>query len=255
MRSFYFPDKDLGQTRHLALPDDLRKHLKTVLRLSSGDEVLLFNGVGTLARAVLAGESQLHITGVSKIPEPGCLLTLLQGVPKGDKLELILQKGTELGVHCFSVVPMARSVGQVKKERLDKKLLRWERIVQEAARQSHQFRLPEIRTPDSLGEALLSVHADLKLVLWEESRRPLQEVLVDKAPRSIAVMIGPEGGICREETEAAEAAGFEAVSLGPRILRTETAGLAIMSILQYLYGDLATGSMVEKAVFCGKEET
>ena len=238
MRCFYLPEAAFKAGHKVTLSDALLKHVKKVLRLQSGSELQLFNGSGEVADVLLQEHDQVEIIRVVSHPQPACRMTLIQGVPKGDKLELILQKGTELGVNHFLLVQMERSVGQVKTERKEKRLERWQKIVQEAARQCKQYHLPTLMVIDSLAEALAVVKADEKLLLWEESRVPLEEALPQVSPQSIAVLIGPEGGVSTREAAAAEQAGYKSVGLGPRILRTETAGLAIMSILQYLYGDL-----------------
>ncbi len=241
MRSFFIPEPELSCGSVLVLPVEQRKHIRTVLRLSPGDEVELFNGTGQVARGVLDALDQVQVLQVETQPAAACRLTLLQGLPKGEKLELILQKGTEIGVGCFQVVAMERSVGRLKTEKKEQKLGRWWKIIQEAARQSRQYHLPELQADLSLPQALAQVQADLKLVLWEEEAGSLAAALPRRMPQSIAVIVGPEGGISSNEIELIKQAGFIPVGLGPRILRTETAGLAIMSILQYLYGDFATG--------------
>ncbi len=223
------------------MPRELKKHLQTVLRLRPGNRVQLFNGTGQVATAVLRANSEVELLDVVNYPPPPCSLVLIQGLPKGDKLELILQKGTELGVNQFCLTPMERSVGLLKSNRKQQKTERWQKIVEEAARQSRQYHLPRLEISTSLRDAVSTVEADLKLLLWEESAKPLDEVLPEMLPRRIAVVVGPEGGISQDEADQARSAGYQAVSLGPRILRTETAGLAIMTILQYLYGDLASG--------------
>jgi len=220
-----------------------------------GEQIEIFNGNGQVATAVLRENSALELVEVQTRPKPHCLLTLIQGLPKGDKLELILQKGTELGINRFCLTPMERSVGQLKANRRERRLERWQKIIQEAARQSCQYYLPELTADTELSESLAHVDADLKLLLWEESARPLNEVLPQQAPERIAVVVGPEGGISQKEASLAEACGYQAVSLGPRILRTETAGLAIMTILQYLYGDLASGQHGSTAMYQGKEKS
>ena len=211
MRCFYLPNTELCHGATVLIPEELRKHLQTVLRLRSGDRIQLFNGDGQLATSILRENSEVELLDVVTCPAPVCSLVLIQGLPKGDKLELILQKGTELGVNEFHLTAMERSVGLLKSDRKQKRLQRWQKIVQEAARQSRQYYLPQIVAETRLSTALATVEADLKLLLWEDSAKQ------------------------------AEAKGYQAVSLGPRILRTETAGLAIMTILQYLYGDLASG--------------
>jgi 16S rRNA (uracil1498-N3)-methyltransferase len=241
MRCFYLPEPELCDGTIIRLPKELSRHLQTVLRLQPGDKVQLFNGAGQVARAILRENSEAELLDVVQHPAPLCSLVLIQGLPKRDKLELILQKGTELGVNEFYLTTMERSVGLLKSDRKQKRLERWQKIVQEAARQSRQYHLPQLVADTSLTGALATVEADLKLLLWEESAKPLQEVLPQLPPQRIAVVVGPEGGISQQEVDQAEAEGYLAVSFGPRILRTETAGLAIMAILQYLYGDLASG--------------
>ncbi|MCD6582662.1 MAG: 16S rRNA (uracil(1498)-N(3))-methyltransferase [Desulfuromusa sp.] len=241
MRCFYLPEPDLCSGAIIRLPNELVKHLQTVLRLQPGDTIQLFNGVGQVARSILRENSEVELQDVVDYPPPLCSLTLIQGLPKGDKLELILQKGTELGINKFYLTTMERSVGILKSDRKQKRLERWQKIVQEAARQSKQYHLPQLVVDTSLTKVLSTVKADLKLLLWEESAEPLANVLSRLAPQRIAVVVGPEGGISQQEADQAKAEGYQAVSLGPRILRTETAGLAIMAILQYLYGDLASG--------------
>ena len=241
MRCFYLPGVKYCNGAVINLPTDLRKHIKTVLRLQPESEIQVFDGCGLLATAVLQDNDTIKFCGIMNSPAPPCSLTLIQGMPKGDKLELILQKGTELGINQFNLTPMARSVGQLKDDRKRKRLERWQKIINAAASQSRQYYLPQLNIDTSFANTLTTVEADLKLILWEESAEPLTTVLPAINPQKIAVVVGPEGGITQQEADLAMAAGYRSVSLGPRILRTETAGLAIMAVLQYLYGDLTTG--------------
>ncbi len=239
MRCFYLPEPELYRGTIISLPDDLRRHLHIVLRLQPGDRIQLFDGAGQVATAIIRDNSSVELEDMVNYPAPNCFLTLIQGLPKGDKLELILQKGTELGVNQFCLTTMERSIGLLKSDRKEKRLQRWQKIIQEAARQSKQYHLPRLEV-ETFSGILSAVKADLKLLLWEESEKPLETVLPQLPPQRIAVMVGPEGGITQQEVAQAKAEGYQPVSLGPRILRTETAGLAIMTILQYLYGDLAS---------------
>ncbi len=237
MRSFFVADVDFRLNEHIPLPEPVHHHLVRVLRLAPGAEFRLFDGCGQVADAVLQDDGrawlrQLH----DRLPQP-CRIRLIQGVPKGDKTELILQKGTELGVSEFHLVTTERSVVRFKRE--SRQQLRWEKIIQEAARQSGQYHLPQLQCSNSLQVALTADDTDLKLLLWEQSETPLAEVLGDKKYQRISVIVGPEGGITAAEAAVAVSRGYRPVSLGPRILRTETAGLAIIAVLQYLYGDLS----------------
>ncbi len=253
MRRFILPGADLLPGQQVELPAELVKHLRTVLRLAAGESILLLNGRGGSAPARIlsleTGSGRAEILSVVQLSAPALSLSLIQGLPKGDKLDLVLQKGTELGAGQFILTPMVRSVGRINAERKPGKLERWQRIVLEAARQSGQPFLPEVQLVDGFSEALSQVQADLKLLLWEDAALPLPELLPQQPPKRIAVVVGPEGGLTATEAEQGRVAGYQAVRLGPRILRTETAGLAIMSILQYLYGDLGLGQLGSEAVF------
>lgn len=241
MRSFFLADGQLNGTGTIVLPEPLRHHLATVLRLQPGAEFRLFDGSGLVADAVLEEDGRAQLLQLTTFPQPSCRIRLIQGLPKGERTELILQKGTELGAGAFHLVTMARSQVRLKPESRQQR--RWEKIIQEAARQSGQYHLPSLDCSDSLQAALAGDDAELKLMLWEQSTTPLAALLEKKELRRISVIAGPEGGITDAEARQAQAHGFQAVSLGPRILRTETAGLAIIAVLQYLYGDLSVGSV------------
>lgn len=240
MRRFFVPPGDLTG-EEITLAGETLHHLG-VLRLSAGEEILLLDGMGTLCRCRLefldrrSGKARVlsrWSEGESAFP-----VRLLQALPKGDKMDLILQKGTELGVTAFVPVLAGRSVARPAGGQEEKRLTRWERIVREAARQCRRPRLPHLTTPLPLVEALEGCGADLRLMLWEGESRPLAEVLPDAPPRDAAILVGPEGGFAPQEAEKARRTGFVPVRIGPRILRTETAGFAVAAILQYLYGDL-----------------
>ena len=255
MRRFFLPNLvgSVGDT--VTLPAELQHHLRTVLRLADGEEVQLFDGAGHTVRARLQENSAAQILEFCDARSPQLSLSLIQGIAKGEKLELVLQKGTELGVGQFVLAQMERSVGRIKAERQDKRLQRWQKIVQEAARQCGQPWLPQLEIRPSLAAALSANDAEVKLMLWEESAQPLAKLLPEQAPQSVSVIVGPEGGISGREAEIARSAGYQPVRLGPRILRTETAGLAIMSILQYLYGDLADIHTGNNATCEGKDKS
>jgi 16S rRNA (uracil1498-N3)-methyltransferase len=212
-------------------------HLHGVLRLKAGAELLLLDGTGRCWRGRLTAvdrhEATVMVLERREEREQCCPLQLLQALPKGDKFELVLQKGTELGVSAFQPLLSARTVSRPERGRKE----RWERIVSEAARQSRRPCLPTVAEVLSLEQALANVSAPLRLLLWEAGSRPLLDVLPPAAPAGVAVLVGPEGGLTAEEVALATAAGFVTVHLGPRILRTETAGLAMAAILQYRYGD------------------
>lgn len=240
MRSFFVADVDFRLNDSILLPEAVHHHLLRVLRLEPGAEFRLFDGCGRVAEAVLQNDGLARLCQVFDTMPAPCQIQLIQGVPKGDKTELILQKGTELGVSQFHLVTTERSVIRFKRE--SRQQLRWQKIIQEAARQCGQYHLPVLQCSDSLAAAMATVDADVKLLLWEQSGAPLADFLNTDQPQRVSVIVGPEGGITEAEAALAVSHGYQAVSLGPRILRTETAGLAIIAVLQYLYGDLSGSS-------------
>ncbi len=213
-------------------------HLATVLRVRVGDALEVFDGKGQVfdATVVTLGAESLTVRlSQPRSAPPTRQVTIVQGLPKADKLELVLQKGTELGASAFLPVSTARSV--VKLEgREDKKLERWRRIVEEAARQCGRFDVPAVLEPRPLKG--LTLAGTTLLVLDEaEHTRTLSSALEGLGPsQPVALVIGPEGGLDRAEVDALRAAGAVSVTLGPLILRTETAALAALAVLRHLDG-------------------
>lgn len=216
-----------------------------VLRLSSGTRLVLCDGAGREYCGTIdnVGSDCLTVevgqaTVVQATESPR--ITLFQGLPKGEKMELILQKTTELGV--AAVVPFVaeRSVSRPDAVRGEQKVRRWMRIVEEAARQSRRTDIPRLFPIVSLPEALATAEQELKLLLWEgEQDQGIGRILAGyPSPQEAAVMIGPEGGLSPAEAAAAEAYGFLPATLGSRILRTETASLAALTIMNFYWGEL-----------------
>jgi 16S rRNA (uracil1498-N3)-methyltransferase len=245
MRRFFVPPADLNGSE-VFLSKDLAHHLGTVLRASTGEEILLLDGSGTVCRCRIDRLTRQNGTALVlqrwQEEESAFPVRLLQGLPKGDKMDLILQKGTELGITRFTPVLAGRSIPAPPAGREEQRLLRWRRIVREAAQQCRRPRLPGIEVPVPLSQALGETHEELRLMLWEEENRPFGAALPERCPQNAAVLIGPEGGFSSSEADAAMAAGFIPVRLGSRILRSETAGFAVATILQFRYGDFAPGA-------------
>ncbi len=245
MRRFIIPRLTISASP-VTLTGDLFHHIARVLRLKKGATLLLGDGAGheytgTISR--VSGESIEVVLAETRTPPAatrGPCITLFQGLPKGDKLDFILQKCTELGAARIVPFQAERSVAKVPPARLNDKLDRWRRITIEAARQSQRSDVPEVSFAGELSDVLAHADHDVKLLLWEEEEAgTLRKVLATAAPpQSIAVVVGPEGGLTREEVTRAEQCGFLTVSLGKRIVRTETAGLAILAILQFFWGDM-----------------
>lgn len=234
-RLFVPPAALQGST--VLLCDEAFHHL-SVLRLRVGDEVLLLDGCGTLGRAVLSQLdrrcAQADVLERWQEREDLFPLRLIQGVPRGEKFEWLLEKGVELGISAFTPVSTERS--QIRGEKGD----RWQRIIQEAARQSRRPLLPVLEELQPLSSALRRSSEELRLMLWEEGEIPLNAALPEEVPASCVLLVGPEGGFSTGEAEGAIAAGFVPVSLGRRILRTETAGMAVAAVLQNRYGDFGS---------------
>ena len=215
-------------------------HALRVLRMNEGDACqAILEGELFAAQILEAGESVILRLG-DKLPttEAAVRITLYQGLPKGDKMEFILQKCTEIGVHRFVPVLFSRCVVKWDKKDNEKKLPRWQRIVQEAAKQSGRALMPEVEAPITVKELMerMAVHGQV-LVPWEEEkgngiRKKWQ------GARDVAIVIGPEGGMDEKEVTAMQEVGAAAVTLGPRILRTETAGMAAAVSLLTLSGDM-----------------
>jgi 16S rRNA (uracil1498-N3)-methyltransferase len=219
-------------------------HLTRVLRLRVGDTVLATDGRGRdfTVRLESVGETATgtvlaEAAGVAPSP---LAITLIQGVPKGDKMEAIVRAATELGVACVRPALCARTIVRLEPARWRDRARRWQRVAREAAKQCRRAVIPEVEPPRPLGEWLAAGEpADLALCLWEGQATPLGRLLTAAtSARRAVVVVGPEGGLALEEVEAARAHGFTLTSLGPRILRTETAGPAIAAILQSRFGDL-----------------
>jgi 16S rRNA (uracil1498-N3)-methyltransferase len=229
----------------VVVSDEDYRYLVRVLRLGVGAEVTLFDGRGGEADAVItrlgprAVEMRVNERRQAERPA-GPLLTLIQALARGEKLDLVVQKATELGVGRIIPVTTERAVPRLETMRATSRRIRWQKIAREAARQSGRADVPEVEPVTSLTNAVLAAPRDaLKLLLWEEARNTrLRTALPAKPPASIVVAVGPEGGFSADEVAGAKEAGFVAVGLGPRILRTETASLAALALIGYTLGDL-----------------
>jgi 16S rRNA (uracil1498-N3)-methyltransferase len=220
------------------------RHLARVLRLRPGDTVVATDGAGQdyTVRLESLGEAAVGtvLAAASGAGASPLAILLVQGVPKGDKMETIVRAATELGVASVQPALCERTIVRLETSRWRERARRWQRVAREAAKQSGRAVIPEIELPRPLTEWLgRPARTDLALCLWEGGGAPLGPVLAAATgPRSACVLVGPEGGLAREEVEAARVAGFTVVSLGPRILRTETAGPAVVAVLQSRFGDL-----------------
>lgn len=237
----FFISADALRYDSVALPEEIRRHLK-VLRLGRDAQIQLLDGAGNVCLCRIDALDRHRGSAVvlqrHREYETAFPVELMQALPKGDKLDLVLQKGTELGIGRFAPLQTERSVPRLSSGREEQRRRRWLRIVREAARQSRRSVLPQIEDIRTLEEAVHACRSSLRLMLWEAESRPLDEVLPQQAPSGATLLIGPEGGFSEREAQLARDAGFLPVMFGPRILRSETAGFAAATILQYRYGDL-----------------
>lgn len=240
-----FVDAPLASGALLPLPDGPARHLVRVLRLAVGDALVVFNGQGGEFAAVIDSVRHDRVVvriGVHQLIERESPLstTLLQGIARGEKMDQILQKATELGVTRVVPVMSARSNVRLDAATGQRRQQHWQGVAIGACEQSGRDRVPEVALPATLPAALAAIRADLKLVLApDEGAAPLASVLATAKPASLALLVGPEGGLDETEIGAALQAGFIRCRLGPRVLRTETAALVALAVLQFAAGDLA----------------
>lgn len=241
-RFFADPEKSTAETAILT-PEDAR-HASTVLRLNPGSRIEIILS-GRRWEAEIDSSLSHHVSAriLAPLPstEPSLSVTLFQGLPKADKMDLIVQKATELGV--FRIVPvfMQRCVARPDPKDMSRKLERWRKIAREAGKQCGRCIIPEITDPVSLNRlADSSPLPDRNIVPWEESSGFGPLAFRNSCPElsSLGILIGPEGGIEKTEIDTLRSSGFISITLGKRILRTETAGLAAISSFMSLYGEM-----------------
>ncbi len=230
------------------LPADTGAHLAKVLRARSGDEVILFTGDGrefdAAIESVRGSRVAVSIGSVTAVDlESPFAVTLVQSIPRGDRMDFVVQKATELGVARIVPVLSRHSVVRLSDGQAESKRAHWAGVAVSACEQCGRTRVPEVELPCALLDyASRKGQEEVRWVMEPDSAALAQALLsVTAAPASAAVLIGPEGGFAPEELDALALAGFARLGLGPRILRTETAALAALTFLQTLFGDLAPG--------------
>jgi 16S rRNA (uracil1498-N3)-methyltransferase len=237
-----FVDSPLTPDADVRLPDAAANHVGRVLRLRAGAAIMAFDGSGNDYRceilSVKGDEVSVRVGPRSSgLPESPLRITLVQAVSRGERMDWTLQKATELGVRTIVPVLSARSVVRLDDSQAEKKLRHWRAIVAGACEQCGRSVVPEIRQPQELSRYLAS-----------SAREGQRFVLSPTGPASLAgltsvgarveLLIGPEGGLDDAELERAAASGYAPVRLGPRVLRTETAGIVALTVLQATWGDL-----------------
>jgi 16S rRNA (uracil1498-N3)-methyltransferase len=221
------------------------RHIASVLRMSEGDRLSLVMGDGRECIGVIVSASPSEVRGeiVSYAPsegEPAVKITIIQCIPKGDKMDLIVQKCVEIGVTSIIPAMSERSVVKLQPDRAERRVERWRRIAEEASKQSGRSAIPSVSNVVSFADAVSSSFGDsLRLIPFElEREHSLKAELERTRPAQVVFCIGPEGGLTLDEVSLAQSYGFVPITLGRRILRTETAGLVVAACILYQMDEL-----------------
>ncbi|MCM3387982.1 16S rRNA (uracil(1498)-N(3))-methyltransferase [Ureibacillus chungkukjangi] len=241
----YFVHEPFNELSELTISGENARHISKVMRMESGDQIVVVHAdTAFICQIVSVGQEVIVKQTGETIPssEMPIKVDIACGLPKGDKLELISQKGTELGMHALIPFTAERSIVKWDEKKGEKKTERLQKIAQEAAEQSHRTHVPEISNPKSFKQ-LLSIVSNYDAVYIADEEDAKQEnrtrfadklkKVYDNESKSILLIFGPEGGISRNEAQSLLEAGAETMSLGPRILRAETAPLYALAAISY----------------------
>jgi len=225
----------------LELVDETAHYLRNVLRLASGDSIIVFNGEGSDFDALIkdAGKRRFLIAighRRSAIPASGLSVSLGIGLSRGERMDIAIQKATELGVAEITPLLLTRCNSKLDASRTENRMRHWTQVMISACEQSGRSSLVKLNEPMQLAQWLSSQQHELKLVM--HPRDAMSTTLSQWRPASVSLLAGPEGGLTDNEVADAKTCGFRAWQLGERILRSETAPLAALSIVQYLWGDI-----------------
>jgi len=242
---FFVPRINIQERRGIVTGPEL-EHMRKVLRLRAGDRVTLFDDEGWehegVVRSYAHGMGEIEILKSSQPERESPLdITLAQALAKGEKMDWVVEKATELGVRTIAPFFSSYTVPRLDKEKIEKRKARWEKIALSAAKQSGRTRIPEILDVSGFRDLVRRPWpCEMKLLFWEkESVQSLNQIHREKPElKSLLLVVGPEGGLSAEEAAEAEGHGFRLIRLGRRILRTETASLAAVSLAQLLWGDM-----------------
>ena len=241
MARHFFLDRDRISKDRAFIAGDEARHIASVLRLRAGDAIRLIDQEGWEYSAVISASSpqRVEVALIEKRPPleaPARRIILGQALPKFQKMDYIVQKATELGVSSIIPFVSSRSIGGTGADRLRLKRLRWQKIAREATKQCGRRLVPPVEKVTLFRDVVQAECENcLKLILWEDEKKPgLREILIGSNHyKNAVVLVGPEGGFAPGEIELAGGCGFQTVSLGPHIMRTETASLYVLSVLQY----------------------
>jgi 16S rRNA (uracil1498-N3)-methyltransferase len=233
-------DQALDPGHEITLAGQTGHYLSRVLRVTAGQTIVVFNGDGRdyVTEVVRSGRNELILSVISSLPavkESRLGITVVQAIGRGERMDQTLQKCTELGVNAFQPLFSERVEVRLKAEKLARRLDHWRAVVVSACEQCGRAVVPEVREPLVLRDWLVAGDVATRLVLAPGAESPLTRLTM---PKQLQLVVGPEGGFSEAELDLMDARGVQAVSLGPRVLRTETAAPAAVAVVQALAGDL-----------------
>ena len=244
MNRFYH-SKPINLNETIVMDDFASHHALKVMRLKNNDQLILFNGDGSdyTGQVINITKRQVEVSIKSKKnigSESNLKVIILQALTSSDKMDLIIQKTTELGISEIQPIVCERSIVKIKKDKIEKKLSHWRQVAIAACEQCGRAEIPKIREPENIIkylERVMESDKDTKIILSPETAQSLDNI-IPNSKQAIKVLIGPEGDFTKQELDFSIQKGFSPIKIGPRILRTETAPITILSILQYKYGDI-----------------
>jgi 16S rRNA (uracil1498-N3)-methyltransferase len=243
MNRFYH-SKPININETIVMDDFAAYHALKVMRLKINDHLILFNGDGSdyTGQVIRIRKRQVEVSIKSKKKiknESNLRVILLQALTSSEKMDLVIQKTTELGISEIQPIVCERSIVKIKNEKLEKKLSHWRQVSIAACEQCGRAKIPTIHKPENIIKYLEKIaesDKDTKIILSPDATQSIDNI--PKIKQDIKVLIGPEGDFTNQELDLSIQKGFTAIKMGPRILRTETVPITILSILQYKYGDI-----------------
>lgn len=248
MRYFYIKHSDInGSTAVIGNSD--AKHIATVLRLKPGDYIRLFDGKGMeyQTRILHLSSEKVTVSIENIFPSKGesaAHVIIAQAVLKEKKMDRIIRQVTELGIKKMVPFIACRSISRPGKKRRSVRTERWRKIAKESVKQCRRGIITQVNSPVSFEEMLdLGKTCDLKIIFWEKEKKTIDDILPENRSniKTVFAVVGPEGGFTSDEINTAQKDGFISAGLGPRVLRSETAAVAVSTLLQYVFGDMGKG--------------
>ncbi|WP_252177914.1 16S rRNA (uracil(1498)-N(3))-methyltransferase [Endozoicomonas sp. 4G] len=235
-----YTDQPLANDQVVELTDSAANHVGKVLRMKPEEPLILFNGQGSAWQGRIQFVAKKVVTvalaaELNQVTESPLKIHVGQSLSRGERMDYAIQKTTEMGVTEITPLFSERCEVKLNAERQEKRIRHWQQVAISACEQCGLNRVPVIHSPAFVVDWMAQQHSDLKFVLHHRTEKKLEGF---DRPETIALLIGPEGGLTQEEITRAESSGFHALALGPRVLRTETAPVTAISVMQYLWGDL-----------------